>query len=199
MSIKAFKGFMPDMTCRGFQYEEGNEYETDRAKLCEAGFHACEHPLDCFGYYEPGVGSVYHEVELDGEVDREGANDSKVAATKIKVGARLDIAGMVKAAVDFVMSRVKPEVKADEDWGASSATGYRGASSAMNPTAVAVAWGPESKARGVKGAHIVVSEWRNDECKWTLLGAKMVRIDGKKYKAETWYTLKDGKVVEVQP
>lgn len=98
MSIKAFKGFMPDMTCRGFQYEEGKEYETDRAKLCEAGFHACEHPLDCFGYYEPGVGSVYHEVELDGVYGgkiphgavAQSAAKETVESAEAAAGARLD-------------------------------------------------------------------------------------------------------------
>lgn len=62
--IKAYKGFNEDMTCRKFQFEEGKEYTEERAKLCEAGFHACEMPLDCFGYYPPSR-SVYHEVELD--------------------------------------------------------------------------------------------------------------------------------------
>ena len=32
MSIKSYKGFNEDMTCRGFQYEEGKEYETDKAE-----------------------------------------------------------------------------------------------------------------------------------------------------------------------
>lgn len=31
--MKAYKGFNPDMTCRGFQYEEGKTYETDEATL----------------------------------------------------------------------------------------------------------------------------------------------------------------------
>ena len=87
MTMKAYKGFNKDMTCRGFQYEEGKSYETDTAELCESGFHACEYPLDCFGYYEPGE-SVYHEVELE-EVSDERENDTKVTAKKIKIGARL--------------------------------------------------------------------------------------------------------------
>ena len=126
--IKSYKGFNKDMTCRGFQYEEGKEYEEETADACHSGFHACEYPLDCLGYYSPNE-SVYHEVEQSGEFDR-GEDDSKVASTKIKIGARLDISGLVKAAIDFTMSRVKKEAGSDEDYGASSATGDYGASSA---------------------------------------------------------------------
>ena len=138
MAKKAFKGFNKDLTCRGFQYEEGKEFETNRAECCEEGFHACEYPLDCLGYYAPNS-SVYHEVELDGDMDQRGDGDTKLCATKIKIGARLSIAGLVKAAIDFTMSRVNKEENSDKphgyasatgDYGASSATGYRGASSA---------------------------------------------------------------------
>ena len=126
--IKGYKGFNKDMTCRGFQYEEGKEYEEETADACSSGFHACEYSLDCLNYYSPNE-SVYHEVEQSGEFDR-GEGDSKVASTKIKIGARLDISGLVKAAIDFTMSRVKKEARSDECKGASSATGDYGASSA---------------------------------------------------------------------
>ena len=216
--MKTYKGFNNDMTCRGFQYEEGKEYETETAVACESGFHACEHPLDCFNYYSPNV-SVYHEVEQDGEISRHNA-DSKIASTKIKIGARLDISGLVKAAIEFTMSKVKPEAKADEDYGASSATGNYGASSATgncgassatgykcsaeanDPCAIAVAWGYKGKAKGVKGSRIVLADWEGNtnnywtESEWELKGAKMVEIDGEKYKGNTWYTMKNGEIVE---
>ena len=51
--IKSYKGFNKDMTCRGFQYEEGKEYEEEKADACHSGFHACEYPLDCLNYYSP--------------------------------------------------------------------------------------------------------------------------------------------------
>ena len=183
--IKSYKGFNKDMTCRGFQSEEGKEYEEKTADACHSGFHACEYPLDCFNYYSPNE-SVYHEVEQSCEFDR-GEDDSKVASTKIKVGVRLDIAGLVKAAIDFTMSRVKKEAGSDEDkgassatgdygassatgdygassatgnCGASSATGYCGASSANDPESVAVAWGYKGKAMGALGSHIVLAEWK---------------------------------------
>ena len=150
--IKSYKGFNKDMTCRGFQYEEGKEYEEETADVCHSGFHACEHPLDCLGYYSPNE-SVYHEVEQSGEFDR-GEDDSKVASTKIKVGVRLDVAGLVKAAIDFTMSRVKKEARSDEDCGASSATGYCGASSATGYCGASSATGDygASSATGDYGA-----------------------------------------------
>lgn len=33
--MKAFKGFNKDLTCRGFQYEEGKEFHTEKAECCE--------------------------------------------------------------------------------------------------------------------------------------------------------------------
>ena len=198
--MKAYKGFNKDLTCRDFQYEEGEEYITDKAVCCSDGFHACEYPLDCFQYYTPN-NSVYHEVDQDGELSRSN-EDSKIASTKIKIGVRLSIADMVKAAIDFTMSRIKPEAKSNENCGASSATGYRCSAEAKDSCAIAVAWGYKGKAKGVLGSRIVLADWEGNEDKyweqneWELKGAKMVKIDGKRYKPDVWYTMKNGKIVE---
>lgn len=60
--MKAYKGFNKDMTCRGFQFEEGKTYKEPEAKLCEKGFHACENPIEVFGFYRP-VESIYRKGE----------------------------------------------------------------------------------------------------------------------------------------
>ena len=252
--VKSYKGFNKDMTCRDFQYKESKEYETSKAVVCNEGFHACEHPLDCLGYYPPNT-SVYHEVEQTGEFSSDsGSRDSKIASTKIKIGAKLSIAGLVQAAIDFTKSKTVTmqdatgdygassatgncgassatgncgassatgykgassatgdygassatgdcgASSATGDYGASSATGYKGASSADNSTAVAVAWGYESKAKGCIGAHIVCAEWKYDNLNndWFFVGAKMSIVDGVKIKADTYYTLRDGEFVEVK-
>ncbi len=52
-TIKGYKGFNPDLSCRGFKYESGKEYETKNAKQCESGFHFCENPFDVFEFYPP--------------------------------------------------------------------------------------------------------------------------------------------------
>ena len=186
--MKAYKGFHEDMTCKDFNYEEGKSYHEDKAVCCETGFHACEYPLDCLGYYAPS-NSVYHEVELFGNMDK-NIEDSKICATDIKVGARLSIAGLVQEAIDFTMKRVKKEASSNDDYGASSATGdcgassatgykgassatgdygassatgYKGASSAGDKESIAVAWGYKSKAKGVLGSHLVFADWDGDE------------------------------------
>ena len=308
MAIKAYKGFKKDMTCKGFQYEEGKEYETDKAEVCETGFHACEYPLDCFKYYAPSE-SVFHEVEQDGEISRKG-DDTKLASTKIKIGVSLNIAGMVKAAIEYTKSRTKKEADNNSDYGASSATGdygassatgdygassatgdygassatgykgassatgdcgassatgykgassatgdygassatgdcgassatgdygassatgdcgassatgdygassatgncgassatgYKGASSADDKDSIAVAWGYHGKAKGVIGSYLVLADWEGNESNywtqdlWTLKGAKMVRVDGETIKADTFYTMRNGEVIE---
>ena len=216
--MRAFKGFNKDLTCRGYQYEEGKEFHTERAECCDTGFHACEYPLDCFGYYDPAH-SVFHEVELSGEMDKSGDN-TKVCATDIKIGARLSIAGLVKMAIDFTMSKVNKEAGSDERHGfasatgycgASSATGYKGASSVSDTTGVAVAWGHEARAKGCKGSHLILSDWKYvgarysdgdymdpyDKESWELTGAKMVVVDGEKIKEDTYYRCIEGEIVEV--
>lgn len=105
--MKAYKGFNPDMTCRGFQYKKGETYTEEKANLCNSGFHACEDPIDCFAYYNPAE-SVFHEVKLD-EVSTERDADSKVAAKKITIGAKIDIASMIKASIDFRFSKTTEE------------------------------------------------------------------------------------------
>ena len=226
--IKSYKGFNKDMTCRGKQYEEGKEYEEECAEACEYGMHACEYPLDCLGYYSPNQ-SVYHVVEQSGEISRRNG-DSKIASTKMKIGAEISIAGLVKAAIEYTRERIQENKEADEDCGASSATGdkgassatgdygassatgncgassatgYKGASEANDPESIAVAWGYHGKARGVKGAYLVLADWEGDEenywtqDRWSLKGAKMVRVDGETIKENTWYTMMNGEIVEV--
>ena len=74
------------------------------------------------------------------------------------------------------------------------------------PKRVAVAWGPEAMAKGVKGSTLVLAEWKridNDawywkEEAWYFIGSLMIRVDGEKVKENTWYTLKNGELVDVE-
>ena len=186
------------MTCRDFQYEEGKEYETDKAELCKSGYHACLNPLDCFGYYNPAE-SVYHEVEIEDNGQR-NSDDSKVVGKKIKIGARLSVADICKLHFEFVNERTTNNEQG-KDYSSLSAQD-RSSLSAQDCSSLSggkdcVITAFNSKAKADIGSIITLA---NRECqggRYIITAFKAFRIDGKRYKANTWYKLnEDGKVVK---
>ena len=107
-------------------------------------------------------------------------------------------------AIEYTTARIDKTKKSNERYGASSATGYKGASSAGDKESIAVAWGYKSRAKGVLGSYLVFADWEGNEdnywtqSEWTLKGAKMVQVDGENIKEDTWYTMQNGEVVEVE-
>ena len=162
--ITSYKGFNRDLTCRGFKFEVGKTYTVEgKFEACSNGFHACEHPLNCFDYYAPAT-SRFFEVRQSGELARHSA-DTKVASAKITLGVELSIGDMVTRAVKWVFDQAKPEntehatgyqgaASATGDRGAASATGYRGAASATGYQGAASATGDRgaASATGDQGA-----------------------------------------------
>ena len=65
-----------------------------------------------------------------------------------------------------------------------------------------MAWGYHGKAKGVIGSYLVLADWEGDESNywtqdlWTLKGAKMIRVDGDNIKEDTFYTMRNGEIVE---
>ena len=281
--IKSYKGFNKDMTCKNKQYEVGKDYEEDKAVACECGMHACEYPLDCFKYYPPSK-SVYCEVEQSGDISRHD-DDSKIASTKMRIGAQLNIAGIVNAAIKYTKEKVEKtciESKAATagyygaatagdsgaatagDSGAATAGNYgaatagyygaatagyygaatagdsgaatagdRGAATAGNYGAatagdygaatagdsgaatagnsgaatsrgksstgengLSVARGKGVKAKGGLGSILVIAE--EEQNSYKISSWKAVVVDGVNIKADTWYTLKDGELIEAE-
>ena len=147
--MKAYKGFTKEMKCRNFQYEEGGEYEqSGEIKCCENGFHACEAPLDCFNYYSP-ADSVYHEVELGGKISKEEKRrDTKVAASKIKIGAELNFLGLAKAHVEWVKENIKKDNNQSNtgNYSAATNTGYQSAATNTGDQSAATNTGNYSAA-----------------------------------------------------
>ena len=211
--MKAYKGFGKDMKCRGFQYEVGKEYEEGSASLCDRGFHACENPLDTLRYYRPGD-SRYCEVEIEDNGER-NSDDSKVCGKHIKIGAEIGLKGVINAGVRFVFDKCESATEenasgesgnaAASGWsgnaaasgvrGTAAVTGRHGKASAIGKQCVAVAWGQDSLARGSVGNWLVVSE-RDDD--GNIIDAKIVRVDGEAAKENTWYTLQNGEISEVE-
>jgi hypothetical protein len=123
--VLVYKGTDKDMKCRDFQFEIGKEYEEAEAKLCEKGFHVCEYPLDVFAHYAP-ADSRFFEADLDGVTDEE-SDDSKRAGTKIKLRAEIGIAGIVKAAVEYIKEKAESSKNQTGCCSAATNTGCRSA------------------------------------------------------------------------
>ena len=99
-TITAYKGFDANWRCRGYQFEVGKTYHHDGpVKLCEAGFHACEAPLDCLNYYSI-IDGEFAAVELSGVSD-EREKDTKRVGSSITIKAALNIAGLVSAQIEW--------------------------------------------------------------------------------------------------
>ena len=131
--MKAYKGFDKDLKCRGYQYEVGGEYEEKEAELCNCGFHACEAPLDTFGYYPP-ADSRYCAVELDGVTDEKSSDDTKRVGKKIKIGAEIGLPGIAAAHVEWIKEQVDWKNAEETNTGNQSAATNTGNHSAATNT-----------------------------------------------------------------
>ena len=228
--MKCYKGFDKDLKCRGFQYEIGKEYEENTADICHKGFHACENPMDVFGYYNP-ADSRYCEVDLD--TNEQTGEDSKRVGKKIKIETEIGLSGLIQAGVKFILEKVDFKSAKESntgyqstatntgDWSAATNTGNQSAatntgnrsaatntgdrSAATNTgdwsaatvggaESIAVVTGYGSKAKGAVGCWLVLTE--RDE-KMHILGVQAVCVDGETIKADTFYMLKNGAIIEV--
>ena len=123
---------------------------------------------------------------------------------------------MAKAHVEWVKNQIKTDSGAAGESGNCSAASNTGNCSAASNTgnrsaasntgdcsaasntgdcSIAVAWGAKSKARAALGSYIVVAEY--DEA-GDFIGAKMGKVDGKRLKANVYYTLCNGKFVKAE-
>ena len=225
--MKAYKGFNRDMTCRDFQFEEGKTYEEENAKLCDSGFHACVDPLDCFNYYYPGQ-SVYREVELDDNGERHADDSKvcgKKITIGAEIGLPGIIkAHFDYAKSNCTMERTDPKQATAGDSGAATAgdsgaatAGNFGAATAGNfgaatagdsgaatsrgkvsvgENGVGTVRGDDVMIRGGKGAMLTIAV--ESKTSFDIVSWGSFVIDGKMYKPDTWYTLRNGEIVEAE-
>ena len=217
--IITYKGMDSKMQCRGMQYAVGKEFSVDGdIECCGNGLHACERPLDVFGYYAPGTGARYFRVEQSGDMARDGS-DSKVASRKMRVDAEIGIPGLAKAHIEYVKAHTTtehtdPECATAGDYGAATAgdsgaatagdsgaatAGYYGAatsrgSASVGANGIACARGNNVRVKGGLGAILVIAEEQPTD--YNIAHWKAVEVDGETVKADTWYRLVDGKLVE---
>lgn len=175
--VVSYKGFDKNMRCRGFQFEVGKQYTVGgKTVACENGFHACENPMDVWGYYAPGD-NRFALVEQSGDLARH-EGDSKIASAHITIKAELSLPDFIKRGVDYLLAQVNWEGAKESntgEYGVALASGYKG------------------RVSGADGCALFLVE-RADDYKILSAWSGIVGRDG--IKPEVFYVLKDGKPVE---
>jgi hypothetical protein len=154
--IKGYKGFDKDLKCRNIQYEINKEYQQEgEIKTCQNGLHFCENPFDVFSHYPPSD-SRYCQVEGNGDISKD-RDDTKIACSKLKIGAEIGLKGMIEAGLNFIFEKVCNDEKsatgyqagaqATGDQAGAQATGYRAGAQATGYQAGAQATGNQAGAQ----------------------------------------------------
>lgn len=170
----AYKGFQPGLVCRGYQFVMGLN-TTAEANCAQNGFHCAENPLDCLSYYPNMERSEYYLVDAGGDVD-EDDNDSKIACTELTILKKLGREEFFLHALAYMADHPGREwnEKVCQDQG-SSQHGY------------VVVRGTDPVASGKAGDILAFAKESPDAKK--IIQISMVRVDGARIKADTWYDI----------
>ena len=222
--IKSYKGFDSSLSCRGFQYEVGKEYEMDgRIECCERGFHACESPLEVFDHYDM-LKSRFAEVEQSGIIDRE-EDSTKVCSSRIKIKAELKLSDIINIGVEWLKDITSPskvktgcalndngcekkQIGSSGDSAKIGSSGYyaqigsSGDYAKIDSTgeySVIMCAGNNSMAKAKIGSWITLAEWvyYEEKGRHVPVCVKTEYVDGENIKADTYYQLIGGVFTEV--
>ena len=210
--ITTFKGTDKDMKCHGgFQYELGKTVKDADAVRCgNHGFHSCDAPFDVLRYFPLRNGNRYFMAEASGKIDRENADDTKLASSELTLKAEIGIPGLMKAQQDYTGQKAESGVNdgarsnlaggddsnlAGGDW--SNLAG--GARSNLAGGARSLIVGRNGcKAKGGKNSVIVLTEWAWVNGDYAPVCVKAGIVDGDTLKPDTWYILKNSEFTEVE-
>lgn len=221
--MNGFKAFEKGFICRGKQYAENTVFEEESAEICKSGMHFCKNPLDVFEHYPliDNNGNITEFAEVEALDDVETDDNKKFCTKKLKIGAKLTLPQFIKASVDVTYENIKTEVEketkkiknsgdnatlaggynvklAGGNWAkltggdnAKLAGGYKATLAGGKRSLMVGDNG--SIAKGKKGAVILFVE-RDEE--YNVINFKAAQVDGKKIKADTFYKLENGKIIE---
>jgi hypothetical protein len=247
--VKGYKAFSKGLICKNKQYAENTVFEEDKAIICERGMHFCENPLNVLDYYPllDGNNELPDFAEVEALDEASTDYKKKYVTKKLRVGAKLDLKGFVKASVDFLMERGEEgtaasgfgsklaasgdcsklaasgdcsklaasgfgsqlaasgfgsqlaasgdcsKLAASGDCSKLAASGNNSKLAINGKNSVGAAIGYGNQIKGVTGSWITLAEYTRDGF---CVCVKSAQIDGKTLKADTWYVLKNGEIVQ---
>ena len=218
--MKGYKAFEKGLICNGKQYAENTVFEEETAEVCRSGIHFCENPFDVLDHYplvnDNGEFPDFAEVEALDKPLTDGGK--KFCSKKLKIGAKLSFGEFIKAAVNFNLEKTRQisdnfssgdfaQIGSSGDFaqiGSSGNSAQIGSSgdyakiASEGKNAIICCAGHGSMAKGKIGSWITLAEWKWKNDKYIPTCVKTKKIDGVKIKEDTFYTLKNGKFVEVK-
>ena len=169
----AFKGFKPDLTCRGFQFLEHGTNRTEKANCRANGFHCAENPLDCLVYYRDWRNSVYYKVEASGDLDEDG-QDTKISCTEMRLIKKLSLEELLFEAIVYMVRFPK------RDW-----NNYVKSESGRAANGFTVVRGKSPIACGEKGSFLAILKEKGGSQE--ISEVALIEVTGKDYKPGIWY------------
>ena len=163
--------------------------------MCQKGMHYCKNPFDVLDYYDlVNSDGSFNEFATVEPLAEEKTNDNKkYCTTKLKIGAKFNFSGFIKACVDFVIEKTKCEefesdnsensakIGSSGDYAQIGSSGYyakigsSGDSAQIGSSgdyakidssgmyAVVMCAGHDCVARAKKGSFITLAEWKYDD------------------------------------
>ena len=148
------------------------------------------------GVINAGVRFVFDKCESATEENASGWSGNAAASGNLGNAAASGWSGNAAASGwrgNAAASGERGNAAASGDSGTAVVTGFAGRATALGEQCLAVAWGEDSLARGTVGNWIVVSE-RDDD--GNIIDVKIAKVDGDTVKADTWYKLVNGEIME---
>ena len=183
----AYKGVSADGTNRlgsgKILYEVGRTYRTEKSKTVASGFHCCENPFECLGYYTLGKDRFF-EVEASGSIDED--KEERIACTEMKILRELTVPDFMLIGIAYMVKHPKRE-----NW-EQKHSNMTVAKDKAEGSLIAIARGSSPMAAAGMGGYIgLIQEKEQDG----IVCVRMKKVDGRGILPGTFYTLKSGKVV----
>lgn len=189
----AYKGFTKDLTARMgkgiYQFKPGETAIEERSKTANSGFHCCENPFECLGYYGLKTEDQFWQVEASGSIDED--EHERIACTEITLIKKLtnkEFAGYGMAYIVQHPMRDKWEQKRN------GLVVAKESAEADERESIAIARGKHPKVKGVEGAILgLILEKKKGE----IISARLFVPNQKQ--AGKWYTIDENRnLQEVQ-
>lgn len=170
----AYKGFLPGLICRDYQFVMGRNV-TEKANCRANGFHCASDPLDCLIYYPDMDHSEYYLVNAGGDIDEDG-DDTKISCTELTVIKKLEQEEFVLHALAYLADhpRRKCNHRVRMDSGIA-ADGF------------VIVKGVSPRARGPMGSILALAQ-ENPET-GIIEEISLARVDGMKILPDVWYDI----------